>query len=253
MKVKIPTGGVAMKFAYVPGKHLIVREADESPSEASERVIAATLLPQAVAAWASILQSGRFIEIHAFPFPVQDKPVVRVRTSAEVRPSDISLMLITSPDLGQGRTREPVDPEVFIVANGGKDPGLIWRVASLSQQEGQWTVEIWDLTAALPILEDRMGALKKEGYIPTHLGLRLFAGPLNVGMGVGVEPPHARDLWLSVGRERGVDLFATPLDTDDSSRPWGLRVGTSPSLFAVATAHEKIGNSAALDLVISWL
>jgi hypothetical protein len=252
MKVQIPTGGVAMNFVYVPSERLVVREAEGSPSGASERVIAATPLPQAVAAWASFLESGRFIEIKALPFPVQNRPVVRVRTSAEVLLRDISLMLATSPDLGQERTRGPAGPKVFIVANGDEDLDLIQRVASLSRQVGQWTVEIWDLTAALPMVKDRMEALKREGYIPTHLGLRLFAGPLNVTMGIGVEPPHANDFWLSVGREHGVDLFATLLDKDDSSRPWGLMVGTSASLSAVAMAYEKIDNSAALDLVISW-
>jgi hypothetical protein len=250
MKVQISTGGVAMHFVYAPSKHLIVREAEGSPGEASEGVVAAIPLPQAVAVWASFLESGRFLEIKALPFPVQDRPVVRVRTSAEVLPSDISLMLATSPDLGQGRTREPAGPKVFPVANGGEDPHLIRRVASLSQEEGQWTVEIWDLTAVLPMVRDQMEALKREGYTPTHLGLRLFVGPLNVTTGVGVESPHAGDFWLSVGRKHGtVDLFATLLDMDDSSRPWGLRVDTSAPLVAVAMAFEKIGNSAALNLV----
>jgi hypothetical protein len=240
-----------MHFVYVPGKHLIVREAEGSPREASKRVVAAIPLPQAVAAWADILKSGRFIEIHALPSPVQDKPLVRVRTSAEVLPGHISLLLTTSPDLGQKQARETAGPKVFPIANGNEDPDLVQRVASLSQQEGQWTVEIWDLTAVLPKMRDRMEALKREGYIPTHLGLRLFAGPLNVTTGVGVEPPHAGDFWLSVGRKHGtVDLFATLADMDDSSRSWLLRVDTSAPLVAVAMAFQKIDNSAALDLVI---
>ncbi len=241
-----------MNFVYVPSKHLIVWETEGAPNEASERMVAAIPLPQAVATWASSLESGRFIEIKALPFPVQGRPIVRVRTSAEVLPGGISLMLATSPDLGQERTGEPAAPKVFIVANGDEDPDLIRQVASLSRQEGQWTVEVWSLAAALPMVKDRMEAMKREGYIPTHLGLRLFAGPLNVGMGIGVEPPHANDFWLSVGRGHGVDLLATLLDTGDSSRPWGLMVGASASLSAVAMAYEKIDDSAALDLAISW-
>jgi hypothetical protein len=252
MKAKTPTGGVAMNFVYVPSERLIVREAEGSPSRVSERVIAAIPPPQAVATWASFLESGRFVEIKALPFPVQNRPVVRVRTSAEVLPGNISLMLATSPDHDQGRTRGPATPEVFPVANGKDDPDLIGRVASLSRQEGQWTVEVWSLADAIPMVRDRIEALKREGYIPTHLGLRLFAAPLNVTMGIGVEPPHANDFWLSVGLGHGVDLFATLLDTDDSSRPWGLMVGTSASLSAVAMAYEKIDDSAALNLVISW-
>jgi hypothetical protein len=100
------------------------------------------------------------------------------------------------------------------------------------------------------MVRDQMEALKREGYTPTHLGLRLFVGPLNVTTGVGVESPHAGNFWLSVGRKHGtVDLFATLLDMDDSSRPWELRVDTSAPLVAVAMAFEKIGNSAALNLV----
>jgi hypothetical protein len=60
-----------MNFVYVPSKHLLVREVEGSPKEASEGVIAAIPLPQAVGAWASILESGRFIEIKALPLPVQ--------------------------------------------------------------------------------------------------------------------------------------------------------------------------------------
>jgi hypothetical protein len=253
MKSKIPIGGVAMHFVYAPSEHLIVREVEGSPGEASEGVVASIPLPQAAAVWASFLKSGRFLEIRALPFPVQDQPVVRVRTSAEVLPSDISLMLATSPDPGQGRTREPAGPKVFPVANGGEDPYLIRRVASLSQQEGQWTVEIWDLAAVLPMVRDQMEALKREGYTPTHLGLRLFAGPLNVTTGIGVESPYAGGFWLSVGRKHGtVDLFATLLDMDDSSRSWGLRVDTSAPLAAVAMAFQKVDSSAVLDLVIGW-
>jgi hypothetical protein len=237
-----------MHFVYVPSKHLIVREAEGSPSEASERVVAAIPLPQAVAVWASFLKSGRFLEIKALPSPVQDRPVVRVRTSAEVLPRDISLLLSTS--LGQEQAREPAGHKVFPIANGHEDLDLIQQVASLSRDEGQWTIEIWDLNAAISVVKDRMEALKREGYIPTHLGLRLFAGPLNVTTGVGVEPPHAGDFWLSVGRKHGtVDLFATLLDMDDSSRAWGLRVDTSAPLVAVAMAFEKLDNSAALNLV----
>jgi hypothetical protein len=241
-----------MSFVYVPSERLIVREAEGSPSGVSERVIAAIPLPQAVAAWASILKSGRFIEIKALPFPVQDRPVVRTRTSADVLLGNISLMLSTSPDHDRGRTRGPAAPEVFPVANGKDDPDLIKQVVSLSRQERQWTVEVWNLADAIPMVKDRMEALKREGYIPTHLGLRLFAAPLNVTMGIGVEPPHANDFWLSVGLGHGVDLFATLLDTDDSLRPWELMVGTSASLSAVAMAYEKIDNSAALNLVIGW-
>jgi hypothetical protein len=241
-----------MHLVYVPSKHLIVREAEGSPSGASERLVAAIPLPQAVAVWGSFVGSGRFMEVKALPSPVQDKPVVRVRTSAEVLPGDISLLLSASPDPGQKQAREPAGTKVFPVANGNEDPDLVQQVASLSQQEGQWTVEIWDLTAVLPTVRDRMEALKREGYIPTHLGLRLFAGPLNVTTGIGVEPPYAGDFWLSVGRKHGTaDLFATLADADDSSRPWGLRVDTSAPLVAVAMAFEEIGNSAALKLVIA--
>jgi hypothetical protein len=241
-----------MHFVYAPSKHLIVRKVEGSPSEASESLVAAIPLPQAVSVWASFLESGRFLEVKALPSPVQDRPLVRVRTSAEVLPGDISLMLAASPDLGQKQAREPVDPKVFPVANGNEDPDLVERVASLSRQEGQWTVEIWNLNAALPIVRDQMEALKREGYTPTHLSLRLFVGPLNVTTGVGVGSPHAGDFWLSVGRKHGtVDLFATLLDADDSSRPWGLRVDTSAELVAVAMAFEKIGNSAALNLVVA--
>jgi hypothetical protein len=45
MKAQIPTRGVAMNFVYVPSEHLIVREIEGPPSEVSERVIAAALLP----------------------------------------------------------------------------------------------------------------------------------------------------------------------------------------------------------------
>jgi hypothetical protein len=241
-----------MHFVYVSDKHLIVREVEGSPSEASESLVAAIPLPQAVSVWASFLESGRFLEVKALPSPVQDRPLVRVRTSAEVLPGDISLLLSASPDLGQKQAREPADPKVFPVANGNKGPDLVRRVASLSQQEGLWTVEIWDLNAALPLVRDQVEALKREGYIPTHLGLRLFAGPLNVTTGVGVEPPHAGEFWLSVGRKHGtVDLFARLLDADDSSRPWELRVDTSAPLVAVAMTFEKIGNSSALNLVVA--
>ncbi|MFZ8845388.1 hypothetical protein [Thermoflexus sp.] len=237
-----------MHLVYAPSKHLIVREVEGSPGEASERVIAAIPLPQAVATWSSFLGSGRFLEIKALPFPVQNRPVVRVRTSAEVLPRDISLLL--SASLGQEQAREPAGPKVFPIANGDEDPDLVRQVASLSRHEGQWTVEIWDLNAALPMVQDRMEALKREGYIPTHLGIRLFAGPLNVTTGVGVVPPHAGDFWLSVGRKHGtVDLFATLVDMDDSSRAWELTVDASAPLIAVAMAFEKLENSAALNLV----
>jgi hypothetical protein len=242
-----------MHFVYAPSKHLIVREAEGSTGEASERLVAAIPLPGAVATWAAILKSGRFIEIHALPSPVQDKPLVRVRASAEILPGGISLLLSASPDLGQKQAREPAAPEVFLVANGNENPDLVRRVVSLSRQEGQWTVEIRDLAAALPLARDRMEALKREGYIPTHLGLQLFAGPLNVTAGIGVEPPHASDLWLSVGRRHGtVDVLATLADADDSSRLWMLRVDASAPLVAVAMAFQKLDNSAALDLVIGW-
>ena len=90
----------------------------------------------------------------------------------------------------------------------------------------------------------------RNGYIPTHLGLQLFAGPLNVTTGVGVVPPHAGDFWLSVGRKHGtVDLFATLVDMDDSSRAWELTVDAFAPLIAVAMAFEKLENSAALNLV----
>jgi hypothetical protein len=242
-----------MHFVYAPSKHLIVREAEGSTREASERLVAAIPLPGAVSTWAAILESGRFIEIHALPSPVQDKPLVRVRASAEILPGDISLLLSASPDLGQKQAREPAAPKVFPVANGNEDPDLVQQVASLSQQEGQWTVEIWGLTAVLPMVRDRMEALKREGYIPTHLGLRLFAGPLNVTTGIGVEPPHASDFWLSVGRRHGtVDVLATLADADDSSRLWMLRVDASAPLVAVAMAFQKTNDSAPLDLVIGW-
>jgi len=101
------------------------------------------------------------------------------------------------------------------------------------------------------MVEDRIEALKREGYVPTHLGLRLLAGSLNVTAGVGVGTPHAGDLWLSVGRKHGtVDLFATPVDTDGSSLAWAVKVDASAPLFAVATAFERIGNSAALNLLV---
>jgi len=150
-----------MHFVYVPSKHLIVREVEGSPGEASERVIAAIPLPQAAATWASFLGSGRFLEIKVLPFPVQNRPIVRVRTSAEVLPRDISLLL--SAGLGQEQAREPAGPKVFPIANGDEDPDIIQQVTSLSQQEGQWTVEVLDLTAALPMVQDRVEALKREG------------------------------------------------------------------------------------------
>jgi hypothetical protein len=109
------------------------------------------------------------------------------------------------------------------------------------------------LTAALPELRDRIEALKKEGYAPTYLGLRLFAGFLSVTAAASVGSPYASDLWLSVGRKHGtVDLLAMLMDMDDSSRSWELEVDASAPLDAVAMAFEKIRDSAALDLVITW-
>jgi hypothetical protein len=210
-------------------------------------------LPQAISAWASILEAGRYIEIRSFSLPVQGQPIVRIRTSVEISARDVSSFLLYTPSV-QGGTYDPVSlTDTPFVADVWAGPRFMPQVVSLSQKKGEWILEILDFGPALAGIEQQMEVMKKDGFTPVYFVIRSIIGFLTVMVGAGVGPCEGI-IWLGLGRVDALlsDLLAITMSSEDSLRSWKIWVDTFSPLNVVVLAREERPGISALNLAIAW-
>jgi len=230
-----------MKLIYPIDAMLQVEVVEGTPGGA----IVAVEPVQAREAWASILESQRWLEIRAGYGQDLSEFIFRLQTNVqEIRPNDVVYwMNALIPD-----EREPKN---VLLGNTGEDPDITWWIASLGRQDGTWIIEMFHLDALRDWEESKSNAL--PGVTVYHLGAKAAVGPMLVAALVGVGR-HRGDLGISVGLADESSPFLSAALVADSGMGWRMRVSASAEAQAAVMLSRdgEDPNKPVLGVAIGW-
>jgi hypothetical protein len=230
-----------MKLAYPIDTMLQVEVVGGAPGGA----IVAVEPAQAREAWASVLESKRWLEIRVGYGQDPSGFIVRLQTNVEeIRPNEIVYwMNALIPD--------EQEPKNVLLGNAGESPDITWWIASLGRQDGTWIIEMFQLDALRAWEESKLNALPEVTVY--HLGTKAAVGPMLVTALVGVGR-HRGDLGISVGLMDGSSPFLSAALVADSGMGWRMRINASAEAQAAVMLSRdgEDPNVPVLSAAIGW-
>jgi hypothetical protein len=205
---------------------------------------------QAREAWASILESKRWLDIQAGYGQDPSGFIVRLQTNVEgIRPNKIVFWMKALVPPGEPNG----EPELrdVILCHAGEHPDVTWWIASLSQQDETWIIWMFQLDALRAWEENNLSAY--PGITVYHLGAKAAVDSMLVKAIVGVGR-HSGELGISVGLADEPSPFLSAALVVDSGLGWRMRVNASAEAQAAVMLSRDGEDPSApvLSVAIGW-
>jgi hypothetical protein len=230
-----------MKLAYPIDEMLQVEVVGGTPSGA----VVAVEPAQAREAWASILESKRWLDIRAGYGQGSSGFIVRLQTNVEeIRPNEIVYWM-------NALVPDEQEPKNVLLGNAGESPDITWWIASLGRRNGTWIIEMFQLDALRAWEESKLNALPEVTVY--HLGAKAAVGPMLVTALAGVGC-YRGDLGISVGLANEPSPFLSAALVADSGLGWRMRVNASAEAQAAVMLSRdgEDPNAPVLSVAIGW-
>jgi hypothetical protein len=233
-----------MKLVYPIDAMLQVEVVGSTPGGA----VVAVEPAQAREAWASILESKRWLDIRAGYGQDSSGFIVRLQTNVEeIRPNEIVYWM-------NALVPDEQEPKNVLLGDAGEGPDVTWWIASLGRQDGTWIIEMFQLDALRAWEENNLSAY--PAITVYRLGAKAAVGPMLVTALAGVGC-YRGDLGISVGLADEPSPFLSAALVADSGLGWRMRVdafrASAEARAAVMLSRDgEDPNAPVLSVAIGW-
>jgi hypothetical protein len=230
-----------MKLAYPIDTMLQVEVVGGTPNGG----IVAVELARVREAWASILESGRWLKIRAGYGQDLSGFVVHLQTNVEeIRPNEIVYWM-------NALVPDEQEPKNFLLGNAEENQDIAWWVVSLGRRARTRIIWMFHRDALRAWEESKLNAL--PGVTIYHLGAKAAVGPMLVRVLVGVGH-HRGELGIGVGLANKPSPFLAAALVADSRLGWRMTANASAEAQAAVMLSRdgEDPNAPVLSVAIGW-